>query len=701
MSHTSSIRFGIQQRLFLAIGGILLLTSLGFALTWFAFVKTAKSVETLSQESIPTIIASLKMSNETSQAAALSPLLMSARNTEDLEAFHQRFQNLAVLIQQQIEILTQRGVDAGNMQQINDLKAALVEKESTLNDLTAQRLILNKQYADLLLDIVFGYSDLDETVTPLIEVVDLDVSRGLSRVASDPTKAQKLEADLDFSRQLVEIKANANLIFGLFLAGLNVPEGDAMDEIQSKYSWSELRITRALEALPEGNDRDLLGGYIKALIGYSSLFDLREEEWEITFQQNKILEETKALSSEINALGAELVGVQEQNARKNAQDSVVTINQAQQSLVIIAASVIVVSLLIIFLYIRRNLTSRLLQAIDDMRAISQGNFNTAITVKGNDEISQMNEMLLVFCQTGKEAEVANAKVAQERERAQQERQQKMAALAQEFEASISQQLKDGSQAAVSIHSTSETAAQKARNNASNAASIASATEETTVSMETVASATQALSQNLYDFAEKAQASLNHAETAVGDSNRASAQVETLSQAAQEIGEILSMIGEIADQTNMLALNATIEAARAGDAGKGFAVVASEVKGLADQTSKATQEISMRIRAIQDSTGEAVAAIGNIGERIQDIHHSAGDMSTSVTTQQQFVSEITENVDQVASAMREVSNNISSVRDATQDNTVNMQNIVTASDTLINLSQSIQDAADNFITVIKE
>src|SRR5207237_10444148 len=120
-----------------------------------------------------------------------------------------------------------------------------------------------------------------------------------------------------------------------------------------------------------------------------------------------------------------------------------------------------------------------------------------------------------------------------------------------------------------------------------------------------------------------------AEKAGEEARRTNAVVEGLASGTQKIGEVVTLIQSIASQTNLLALNATIEAARAGEHGRGFAVVASEVKALANQTAKATEEISAQIQDIQDATGEAVNAIQAIGGTIAEIDEISNEIAAAV------------------------------------------------------------------------
>lgn len=198
-----------------------------------------------------------------------------------------------------------------------------------------------------------------------------------------------------------------------------------------------------------------------------------------------------------------------------------------------------------------------------------------------------------------------------------------------------------------------------------AMTVAAAAEEASAGVMTVASAAEQLAASIATINRQVRQSHESTERAVIDARRTETIVQTLAKGAENVGNVIGLITQIAGKTNMLALNATIEAARAGEAGKAFEVVATEVKSLATQTAKATDEISAQITEIQNATREAVDAIQGITIIINELGTIANGISTSMEEQSHATSDISRTVQQTAQATQEVSVNIVAVGQSTE------------------------------------
>ena len=170
----------------------------------------------------------------------------------------------------------------------------------------------------------------------------------------------------------------------------------------------------------------------------------------------------------------------------------------------------------------------------------------------------------------------------------------------------------------------------------------------------------------------------------------------LAENAQQIGDVVNIIQDIAEQTNLLALNATIEAARAGDAGKGFAVVASEVKSLANQTAKATEEISAQINSMQEATSGTVTAIKGISTTIQEISEIASAIAAAVEEQGAATQEFARNVQEAASGTQEVSSNIGQVNEAASETGKSASEVLSAAKELAKHGETLRAEIDSYV-----
>lgn len=228
---------------------------------------------------------------------------------------------------------------------------------------------------------------------------------------------------------------------------------------------------------------------------------------------------------------------------------------------------------------------------------------------------------------------------------------------------------------------------------------ASASEEASANVQTVAGAAEELSSSIREIGQQVAQATEIVASASSSAASTNEQIEGLATSAQKIGDVLTMISEIAEQTNLLALNATIEAARAGEAGKGFAVVASEVKELAEQTAKATDEISQQIGDIQSATKVAVTSIRGITDTMEEVNAITNSIAAAVEEQDSATAEISRNVQEAAAGTGEVTENITGVNGAVAETRQSAEQMQSASTDVTQQTENLKKTVDTFLTEV--
>lgn len=342
----------------------------------------------------------------------------------------------------------------------------------------------------------------------------------------------------------------------------------------------------------------------------------------------------------------------------------------------------------------------IMQMTRSMKQLADGDLDCAIPgVHRSDEIGAMGGAVLVFKDNMVRAkELAANEAAAVAERV--ARAARVDELAQNFDTSVSTILDSFSAASSELETTLVSMKSMAQQTATQAAEVASVAQETSSNVQTVAAASEELASSVTEIGRQVGQSEKVAQNAVNEAERTNATIQGLFSQASTIGDVIKLINEIASQTNLLALNATIEAARAGDAGKGFAVVASEVKSLAEQTARATDQISAQIASIQTSSTDAVTAVQSISGIIGEINSIASAITSSVQEQSIATQEIAGNIQRASVGTNGISENIASVQTIAGNTGAATEQVIAASRELAEQSDAMRSRIATFLSDIK-
>jgi methyl-accepting chemotaxis protein len=353
------------------------------------------------------------------------------------------------------------------------------------------------------------------------------------------------------------------------------------------------------------------------------------------------------------------------------------------------------------LLIGRSISTALSAMARAMTRLAGGDFVVVIPgLARRDEIGEMADAVQVFKTNMIETERLRAEQLEIEQRQLQQRKADMRKLADAFEGAVGEIVENVSSAATKLEASANTLTATAERARELATAVAAASEEASTNVQSVSSASEEMTSSVNEISRQVQESSRVASEAVVQAQKTNDRVGELSKAAARIGDVVELINTIAGQTNLLALNATIEAARAGEAGRGFAVVASEVKALAEQTAKATGEISQQISGIQAATQDSAGAIKEIGDTIGRMSEISSTIAAAVEEQGAATQEISRNIQHAAQGTLQVSSNITDVQRGASETGSASSQVHSAAKSLSSESHRLKLEVDKFLNSVR-
>ncbi|HYE01181.1 MAG TPA: methyl-accepting chemotaxis protein [Alphaproteobacteria bacterium] len=719
---------GLRGKLFLSFGSVAAMAVAGALVGWVALDRVAGTQAAILEVEVPNMADAQQLAAISARIAAGAPVLAAAASPAESRSAAAELTARTEELKAALAGLESRGVDAAAIRTTVDGLAGNLAK---LGGLVEQRLALAEQRRKAR----EGGNELATTLVGSIEPIVEDASNkvfdtgtalansatdGLNAVAAAGAEAataakaaddkvqalvgQLLDEDYETVQGLLQVRLALSQLSGLLNDAATMTTEEDKNRLEPRWFQSADRLLVNLGKIPDEAARLAYGKQAAQLVEYGrgdkGLFNVRVAELKAEAGIQAVLAESRGQADALVGAVGGLVGAAKTGMANAAVAADQSVGFGRNLLIAIAVASLIAAGAIAWFYVGGSIVARLKALEAAMLRLADGDLSVAIPSGGKDEIAAMAATLTVFRQKSQEAADAEARTTAERERAAAERRQAMLSLANSFERSVKEMTDSLTKAAHSMHNAADGMVGTASETRGQSSAAAEAATAASSSVSTVAAAAEELSASIREISRQVSLSTRIAGQAVHDAERTNATVISLATAAEKITEVVGLIQAIAAQTNLLALNATIEAARAGEAGKGFAVVANEVKSLANQTAKATEDISSQISAIQAATREAVTAIGGIGQTIGQVNEIATAIAAAVEEQGAATEEISRSVQDAARSTGKLSANIGTVSRVAGETGRSAELVLNAAGEMTRQMDSLHEQVDGFLAEVR-
>jgi methyl-accepting chemotaxis protein len=656
---------GLRGRLFAAFGAVTATTVLASATAFVSYDRLGRSLEVVTGTSLPHVTRASNIAMAAADVVGQAQALLAASGADERTRALKALDAARAALNDAAAALP--GEEAAKLK---ETARRMSENLDRLAKSVAERQAIAAERATLVGAVRAAHGKLAEKLVPMVDDGAFALTLAIEQAADKGeladvrrTLGTLADNDLIALQTTLELRAEANLLLGVLVEAADLRDREQMPPVKDRFVAAASHLDRAAAALRNPAVTKLVADLASIGRRNRNIFELKDKEFAGAVTGEKVIEENRALAGELKREVSALRWRSEAAAAETAHASVDEIGRGQVILVALALVSLVAAFGLGWFYIGGSVVRRVSGLGRSMARIAEGDLDAEISTRGTDEIAEMASALSVLRDARREARRRAEQASAERNRMTEERRNELLTLASRLESEVKTVVETVTGSAAQMHETAKAMAEVASSANTEAGSAASASAQASHGVHSVAAAAEELSASISEIGRKVGESATVAAVAVQEAESTRATMHALADAAQKIGDVLKMIQAVAAQTNLLALNATIEAARAGEAGKGFAVVAGEVKALASQTATATEEISGQIRAIQDTTRDAVAAIERIGATISKISEISTAVSSAVEQQDATTREMAHNVTTVAQSTSVVSEKVAGLANA--------------------------------------